>query len=127
MPSAALRPCAHHPCASLVGTGRPCPQHPPRKAWRTTTTSRQARGYGAGHDRIRAQIAREEAACACGDTGPWVADHIVALSEGGTTTRENMARTCLKCSKAKTAREAQRALRRAKAKYGFDMDAGRES
>jgi 5-methylcytosine-specific restriction protein A len=127
MPTAALRMCGKAGCFNLVGNGRVCPIHPPRKAWRTSTTSRQARGYGADHDRIRAQIAKEEAACACGDTGPWVADHEVALSEGGTTTRENMARTCLKCSKAKTAREAQRALRRAKARYGFDMDAGRES
>lgn len=54
-------------------------------------------------------------------------DHIVPLTNGGETVRENLQRLCSTCSKAKTAQESQRALRAAKKRYGFPMDGGRES
>ena len=129
MPTAALRVCGMAGCYNLVGQHRPCPIHPrSRKAWRTSTGSRQQRGYGAQHDALRRQVMAEEPACAqCGSEEAPTLDHITPLSQGGQSTRDNVQRLCTACNNAKAMVEAQKALRAAKKRYGFKMDAGSES
>jgi 5-methylcytosine-specific restriction protein A len=126
VPTAALRICGKAACYNLVGNGRVCPIHPPRKAWATSKAPRQARGYDADHDALRRQVAKEEHDCrTCHSTVvPWVMDHIAPFTEGGTTVRDNVQRLCPACSKRKTAQEA---LRAAKRRYGIPMDSGEES
>lgn len=94
----------------------------PRKAklsnW-TKRASRQSRGYGADHDRMRARVLIEEPLCRlCMERGvvtaTAIADHIVPKAEGGGNERSNYQGLCSACHVAKTAREAARARRRAR-------------
>ncbi|GLV21989.1 hypothetical protein TomMM35A_18420 [Sphingobium sp. TomMM35A] len=88
-----------------------------RKAWATTRKSKQARGYGREHERMRSIVLNEEPLCRpCQEAGRVTAatilDHITPLAEGGSKERENMQPICRDCHAAKTAKEAQRARRR---------------
>jgi len=79
--------------------------------------SRQARGYGRDHDRMRAIVLIEEPLCReCQKHGrvcaTVVADHIKPKAEGGDDERENYQGLCDPCHKAKTAQEAARARKR---------------
>ncbi|AHE51742.1 HNH endonuclease [Sphingomonas sanxanigenens] len=79
--------------------------------------SRQARGYGREHERIRAELLRDEPLCReCAKAGrvnaAVIADHIVALALGGSGDRSNYQPLCRACSDAKTARESATARRR---------------
>jgi len=70
-------------------------------AW--PTTSRQSRGYGAEHDRIRKLLLRTVILCEeCGRQGRTtvgtIADHIKPLAEGGTGERDNYQLLCRDCS-----------------------------
>lgn len=106
MPRKPLTVCAEPGCPVLVPKGR-CPAHA-RPAWHRS--SRQSRGYGAEHDKLRRQVAREEPCCAvCGSEGPWHMDHIINQRQGGETVRENLWRLCVPCHITKTQREANEA------------------
>lgn len=89
-------------------------QKPRAKAWATSRKSRQARGYGREHERMRAAVLREEPLCSpCRKAGrvvaATIADHIKPLAEGGTGDRENYQGICKPCHDQKTASEAKRA------------------
>lgn len=103
---------------------RPPSLKPRRKGLKPTgfskRRSRQERGYGVDHDRMRARILVEEPLCReCAKnnriTATEVADHIVPKAEGGTDDRENYQGLCRPCDIAKTAREAARARARNRA------------
>lgn len=81
--------------------------------------SRQSRGYGRDHERMRSVVLAEEPLCrVCLALDPprytpsTVADHRKPKAEGGTDDRENYQGLCAPCSKAKTAKESARARRR---------------
>ncbi len=74
-------------------------------AW--PTTSRQSRGYGAAHDKMRKRLMRDVVTCEeCTrqgrETPGLIADHIVPLAKGGTAGRGNYQLLCQECSNAKT-------------------------
>lgn len=74
-------------------------------AW--PTTSRQSRGYGAAHDRMRAHLLKTVVTCqACARQGivtpGHIADHIKPVAMGGTGERSNYQLLCVPCSDAKT-------------------------
>jgi len=59
---------------------------------------------------MRARVLREEPACRyCGAEGTTedVVDHVVPLSNRGSSERENLARVCKRCHDEKTATEAR--------------------
>ena len=77
-------------------------------AW--PTTSRQERGYGADHDRMRALLLREVLFCEeCARNGlvrlGRIADHKKPKAQGGTNDRANYQLLCDPCSEAKTIAE----------------------
>ena len=79
--------------------------------------TRQERGYGREHERMRAIVLYEEPLCrpclAEGrTTASVIADHIIPKAEGGTDERENYQGICRPCDSAKTAKEAARAKAR---------------
>jgi 5-methylcytosine-specific restriction protein A len=74
-------------------------------AW--PTTSRQSRGYGAAHDRMRALLIRTVVTCEECErhgrvTAGTIADHIKPLAKGGTGERSNYQLLYQACSDAKT-------------------------
>ncbi len=86
-----------------------------RKAWASSRRgSRQSRGYGRAHEKMREVVLAEEPLCReCAKWGriipTTIADHIIPKAEGGTDDRDNYQGLCDPCSKAKTAAEAARA------------------
>lgn len=79
--------------------------------------SRQERGYGRDHDKMRAVVLVEEPLCRPCDragrvTPSTIADHIVCKAEGGSDDRENYQGICRPCHNAKTAQESARARAR---------------
>ena len=77
-------------------------------AW--PTTSRQSRGYGAAHDRMRKLLLRTVVLCEeCTRHGRTtvgrIADHILPKAQGGTDDRGNYQLLCDDCSQAKTIAE----------------------
>jgi 5-methylcytosine-specific restriction protein A len=87
---------------------QPCPIHTRRQWTSSAAASSAARGYGAAHRALRRQVLREEPICqACRFRLSTTADHVVPLSRGGQTVRENLQGLCDKCSRAKTGREGQ--------------------
>ena len=81
-------------------------------AW--PTTSRQSRGYGRAHEKMRERVLSEEPLCReClkhrRNTPTKIADHIVPKAEGGGDERANYQGLCEPCSDEKTAAEAARA------------------
>lgn len=95
----------------------------PAYRWRPTET-RQKRGYGPMHDRIRRELLREEPWCReCAKRGLQTkathADHVVPLCLGGPTIRSNYQPLCTACSRSKSSREGalmRAARKRARAK-----------
>jgi len=90
------------------------PKGKPASNW-NRRESRQARGYGRAHERMRERVLREEPLCrACLAMDPpqyspsAIADHITPKAEGGTDDRENYQGLCKPCDVAKTARESAR-------------------
>jgi 5-methylcytosine-specific restriction enzyme A len=85
---------------------QPCPVHSRRKWASCAAVSAAGRGYGAAHRALRRQVLREEPVCrACRFRLSTIADHIVPLSRGGLTVRENLQGLCGECSGSKTGRE----------------------
>jgi 5-methylcytosine-specific restriction protein A len=78
------------------------------KAWDHGGKTRQERGYGKEHERIRAELMREVILCEeCKRQGklPRVgthADHIIPLAKGGTGDRSNYQLLCAPCHAAKS-------------------------
>jgi 5-methylcytosine-specific restriction protein A len=74
----------------------------PRLAWNHGGKTRQQRGYGRDHERMRALLKRTVILCEeCsrqGRTTPGThADHIVPLAKGGTGDRSNYQLLCASC------------------------------
>lgn len=93
---------------------RPAGYVPPQPWSTSRTKSRQERGYGREHERLRKQVLREEPLCrVCHDAGRVTAttraDHIVPLSQGGRSVRSNYQGLCRDCHDAKTADESRAA------------------
>lgn len=85
-------------------------------AW--SKESRQSRGYGKEHDRIRTRLLLEVVTCEeCNRKGivtqGHIADHIVPLSRRGTGARSNYQLLCTDCSDAKTLADKGAAARAA--------------
>ena len=80
-----------------------------RKAWRQSSQeSRQKRGYGREHERIRAELIRTVILCEhCTAKGKvaqgCIADHIIPLAKGGTGDRSNYQWLCQECADVKDA------------------------
>lgn len=77
--------------------------------WQPSGT-RQERGYGVAHQRLRRQVLAEEPHCRiCLATGKItrasVLDHVVPLCLGGPTIRSNVQPACEPCSASKSGRE----------------------
>jgi len=96
-------------CRSGCPHFQPCPVH--GKGWALArVASSVARGYGAEHLRLRLQVIAEEPTCrACVVRRSTIADHIVPLSRGGQTVRENLQGLCERCSRSKSGREGRAA------------------
>lgn len=78
------------------------------------TRTRQQRGYGRDHERMRERILREEPLCReCLKIGmvtaTAIADHITPKAEGGGDERENYCGLCKPCHDSKTLAESARA------------------
>ena len=95
-------------------TARRARSSPP--AWRTTTGSRQARGYDAAWLRLSAAVVAEHPVCqVCGAEPSTQADHIIPLSAdppGARLDRRNIQAIGDRCHRAKIARESHDARRR---------------
>ena len=110
-----LRPCNHSGCPTLSDSGY-CDAHK-RHAFRSRFANKELsshqRGYGAAWRRLREVVLSEEPVCRiCGERASVICDHITPKAEGGTDDRGNLEGVCRPCSDAKTAREAQRGVRR---------------
>lgn len=114
MPSAPKRPCSGSPtCPYWQGQ---CPVH--RKAARQRADGRWA---SSGADRrksippsVRAQVKPEGAICyVCRSRYATQIDHIVPLSQGGSSEIENLAPICVPCHRVKQNREISEGRRRA--------------
>ena len=91
-------------CRSGCPNFQPCPVHGRR--WARSTVSSARRGYGAEHRALRRQVLDEEPLCrVCRVRLSTISDHIVPLSRGGLTVRENLQGLCKECSGSKTGRE----------------------
>ncbi len=79
-----------------------------KKSWDHGGKTRQQRGYGRQHERIRAELMRTVILCeACTRKGEvtvgTIADHIQPLAKGGSGERENYQLLCKNCAAEKDA------------------------
>src|SRR5687768_14873699 len=81
-------------------------------AWNHNGKSRQARGYGREHERIREELKRTVILCEeCARKSPprtsvgCIADHIRPLAKGGTGDRSNYQWLCRPCAAEKDAKD----------------------
>ena len=99
-----------------------------RQPWQHKRESPSARGYGAEHRRIRARLLREQPLCEeCqrkgrGPVVATIADHIVPLSKGGKTERQNYQALCRECSDRKTLADAGKRYKRRISVDGWPED-----
>jgi 5-methylcytosine-specific restriction enzyme A len=98
-----LRPCAEPGCPALVSRGR-CLSHARPTRW----------GQGNRGNRrssaMRALVLREEPVCRyCQALPSTQVDHVIPLSEGGSSGRDNLAGVCWPCHVSKTITESKRA------------------
>lgn len=114
MPTRPPRFCSQPGCHKTATKGSRCPEHA-KPAWRTTTTSSTARGYGANWSKLRMMKLRADPMCEVCQHAPAVqVDHIKAKAHGGTDDPSNLQSICRECHQAKTSREGFEASRRAK-------------
>jgi 5-methylcytosine-specific restriction protein A len=102
-------------------------QKPRAKAWATTRKSRQARGYGRDHERMRELLLRDVVLCEeCARNGivtpGAIADHIVPLAQSGTSDRSNYQLLCRPCDRAKLAADSGHGKRSAQRAFRGDHD-----
>lgn len=83
-----------------------------RKPWQHNGKSRQERGYGVAHDRMREHLLRNVILCEeCQRKDPprvtpgYIADHVIPLAKGGTGDRSNYELLCRDCADEKDARD----------------------
>jgi 5-methylcytosine-specific restriction enzyme A len=116
MPTAPKRPCPVPGCRHLTDAGR-CPEHGAarRRLHDQARTYDHAERYGARHRRWRAMVLARDPLCRGhpegihGDAPPpsVVADHKLALEDGGDWSLENGQGLCVQCHNRKS-REEQR-------------------
>jgi len=89
-----------------------------RKSWDHGGKTRQQRGYGRDHERMREHLMRSVILCEeCQRQTPprvtagTVADHIIPLAKGGTGDRSNYQLLCTDCAKAKDAKDRGRPIK----------------
>lgn len=108
MPWAPLRRCLEPDCHERQNGSR-CARHARTSSRNHRGVSRQARGLGAEHDRLRPLVLeRDGYRCrlrlpGCTLTAT-TADHVVPRSAGGATTMVNLRAACGHCNAAKGAR-----------------------
>jgi 5-methylcytosine-specific restriction protein A len=108
-------------CRSGCPHFQPCPVHNRRQWAGSAVVSSAGRGYGAQHRALRGLVLEEEPACrACRVRPSTIADHVVPLSRGGQTVRENLQGLCRECSASKTGHEGQAA----RASFASGLQAG---
>lgn len=109
MPKSPPTICTEPGCPNHATEGGRCPAHK-RKAWRTTTTSSAARGYGERWRRIRAMKLRNHPVCEVCRLAPATqVDHIKAKAHGGDDyDPDNLQSICRPCHQAKTSTEGKR-------------------
>lgn len=88
-----------------------------RRAWDHGGKTRQQRGYGAEHDRIRAELMATVVLCEeCTRHGRvrvgTIADHVIPLAKGGSGDRSNYQLLCGTCAEAKDAADRGVRLKR---------------
>lgn len=99
-----------------------------RAPWESTRgQSRQARGYGRAHEKMRAVVLDEEPLCrpclSAGLSTPAViADHIIPKAEGGDDARTNYQGICKDCHDLKTEAERLRACGSARVRRAVGID-----
>lgn len=110
MPNAPEHPCRQPGCHRTCKGGY-CDEHKHGRAWSSTTTSSNARGYGQGWRLVRETVLREQPIC-CGWPTPGAChnasaevDHIKPKSQGSDDRRENLQALCHSCHVAKTCHE----------------------
>jgi len=101
-----MRSAPRRACLAVCPHFVPCPVHS-RKSWADRRSiSRQHRGYDAEHEKLRRKMLGQEPVCrACRRLPATVADHIVPLARGGKPAFGNYQALCVRCSRAKSARE----------------------
>ncbi|KPF75035.1 hypothetical protein IP68_10460 [Blastomonas sp. AAP25] len=94
--------------------------------WDHGGKTRQQRGYGRDHDRMRVHLMRTVILCEeCRRKSPprvtagQVADHIVPLAKGGTGDRSNYQLLCRDCAAEKDAKDRGKPIKR-KPTIGLD-------
>lgn len=112
MPRAALTPCLHHGCPTLVHGGR-CDRHGGVRAPWKPSVGQRPRLSGRRLQEERARLFQREPLCRqCATEGrvsvATIRDHIVPWAEGGTDVRSNLQPLCRECSDKKTHEEARR-------------------
>lgn len=102
--------CSQHGCPNL----QPCPDHAP-KPWATSTRRTRTISGSAQQKRAARIMRRYQRVChVCGKPMADEVDHVIALSEGGADTDDNLRPIHSKpCHERKTQAEAQRARSRA--------------
>jgi 5-methylcytosine-specific restriction protein A len=107
MPRLPARPCLYPGCAALVDGGGYCVAHRRRtREYDQYRGSPTQRGYGVRHERWRRMVLRRCPVCAmCHAELSKVADHIIALTSGGTWALSNGQGLCTACHNRKIAAE----------------------
>lgn len=95
-----------------------------KRSWNHGGKTRQQRGYGADHDRMRDHLMQTVVLCEhCRAKGRTTigshADHIIPKAQGGGNERENYQLLCADCHADKTIREKGGTPKR-KRTYGLD-------
>lgn len=89
-----------------------------RKCWDHGGKTRQQRGYGRQHVKLRAQLLRQEPLCRlCKEKGrvtvATIADHVIPIAQGGAVhDLANMQPVCAECHQDKTNRDNGRRVKR---------------
>jgi len=98
---------------------------PTRKPWDHGGKTRQQRGYGRDHVRMREELMRtivtcEECARQGRTTAGVIADHVIPLAAGGTNDRDNYQLLCRDCDRAKLATDNGRIATARKPEFAED-------
>ena len=98
-----------------------------RKTWDHGGKTKQQRGYGKEHERIRAELLRTVILCehckAKGIVRPGtIADHVTPLARGGSGHRSNYQLLCKDCADAKDAADRGVAIRKGSDVTGWPTD-----
>jgi 5-methylcytosine-specific restriction enzyme A len=120
-PLAPARPCRVPSCAHVQTQAKPCPVHGPVQVMRWNTDRRpdvvRLRGRANQERRLRV-FARDPLCVACAAQGrttlATVADHALALAEGGADDESNLVGLCVEHHRLKSIEESKRGKVRAR-------------